>query len=205
MSAPRAAASGRVLLWALPLALVLANLAWTAVHSTGFRGRAAGLERALERARADQERLDARRAELEALWIAAVETSARTERLYVEGFSTERDRLTDAIRLVKELASRSGLEPAAISYPDERLEEFGLVRRSFVFNVDGTYADLRTFLHLLELAPSFVTLNQIALTGGAEGRGLKIALRLSTFFEETPSDDAAPRGAPPGERPGGGT
>jgi hypothetical protein len=79
------------------------------------------------------------------------------------------------------------------------------VRRSFVFNVDGTYADLRTFLHLLELAPAFVTLNQITVAEASDGRGLKIALRLSTVFEETASDDAEPHGGPPGERLGGGT
>ncbi len=196
---------GRTLLWALPLALIAVSGTWMVVHASGFRGMSASLERSLERERSDRAQLGARRSELEALWVRALETGDRTERLYVEGFSTERNRLTDTIRLVKDLASRAGLEPRAISYPEERIEEFGLVRRSFVFNVDGTYADLRTFLHLLELSPAFVTLNQISVSEASDGLGLKLALRLSTVFEETASDDADARGGPPGERLGGGT
>jgi len=204
MSGGRSTNLGRTLVWAVPLGLILLNVAWMAVHATGFRGLSASLERSLEREYADRARLQSRRGELESLWIRAVETRDRTERLYVEGFSTERSRLTDAIRLVKDLASRAGLEPKSISYPEELIGEFGLARRSFAFSVDGSYADLRTFLHLLELAPAFVTLNQISVNEASDARGLRIALRLSTFFEETTSDESAPRGGPPGERVGGG-
>lgn len=204
MSGRRPGRLGRTLLWAVPLGLIALNVAWMAVHASGFRGLSASLERSLERERVDRARLGSRRAELESLWIRAVETRDRTERLYVEGFSTERNRLTDAIRLVKDLASRAGLEPNSISYPEDLIGEFGLARRSFVFTVDGSYADLRTFLHLLELAPAFVTLNQISVNEASGARGLRIALRLSTFFEQTTSDESAPRGGPPGERVGGG-
>lgn len=194
----------RALLWATPLLLVIVNVVWLAMFKSGYEVRSAALDRALERARADHHEVDSRLTRLERLWTTAADNRERVERLYLEGFSTERDHLTERIRLVKDLASRAGLEPQSISYPDEALEDFGLVRRSFVFSVEGTYADLRTFLHLLELAPVFVTVNEISVSGDGQGGGLGVSLRLSTFFEQVAGDESAPTGGPPGERVGGG-
>jgi len=194
----------RALLWITPLVLIVVNVVWLAMFKSGYEVRSAALERALERARASHEEVDTRLQRFERLWTGAVDNRERVERLYLEGFATEREHLTERIRLVKDLASRAGLEPQSISYPDEALEDFGLVRRSFVFSVEGTYADLRTFLHLLELAPVFVTVNEISVAGGGQGSGLGVSLRLSTFFEQVAGDEVTPAGGPPGDRAGGG-
>lgn len=194
----------RAALWAIPLLLVVLNVIWLTLFQGGFRVRSAALDSALERARVESAEVAARRAALEGLWTAAADNRERVERLYLEGFSTERERLTQTIRLVKDLASRAGLEPQSIGYPEDSLEEYGLLRRSVVFSVEGTYTDLRTFLHLLELTPAFVCVNQIEVADGSKGRGLAISLRLSTFFEAVAGDESAPAGAPPGERVGGG-
>src|SRR5262249_7156107 len=37
-------------------------------------------------------------------------------------------------------------------------------KRSFVFEVDGTYLDLRKFINLLELSDSFLTLEAVSLS-----------------------------------------
>lgn len=179
--------------WAIPLVLVLVNLAWMSAFGSGARLRAADLEKRLERARVDHESSDRRLVELERLWITATENRQSVETLYREKFATEGERLTSMIREVKDLATRSGLEPASISYPEELIEEFGLVRRSFAFSVDGTYSDLRAFLHLLELTPTFVTVEQIRV-GERSGGGLGINLRLSTLFARRPESSSG--GAP---------
>ena len=194
----------RAALWSIPLLLVAVNVVWLTLFESGFRVRSAALDSALGRARTESAEVGARRAALERLWTAAADHRERVERLYVEGFSTERARLTETIRLVKDLASRAGLEPQSIGYPEDTLAEFGLVRRSFVFSVEGSYSDLRTFLHLLELTPVFVAVNQIEVADASKGRGLAIALRLSTFFETVEGDDAPAAGGPPGESVGGG-
>jgi hypothetical protein len=193
----------QALLWGVPLALVALNLLWLVLFQSGFRLRAASLDRALDQARRAHGESAARRAQLESLWVAAAENQQRIERLYVEGFSTERGRLTETIRLVKDLAARAGLAPRSIGYPEETLADFGLTRRSFVFDVEGSYADLRTFLHLLELSPAFVSVTQIGV-GEASRGGLQVSLRLSTFFESLPSDEAAPQAGPPGPAVGEG-
>jgi hypothetical protein len=85
---------------------------------------------------------------------------------------------------IRELARRAGLEPAAMSYPTEEVEEYGLVKRYFTFGVSGTYVELRQFINLLELTPSFVVLEQVTLSGGTQGEELSIRLSLSTLFVE---------------------
>lgn len=193
--------------WALPLALVVVNLVWLSAFGSGARLRAADLDSRLSRARDTHAAETARRAERERLWIAATENRQRVEALYSERFSTERGRLTAVVREIRDLASRAGLEPQQVSYPEETLEEFGLLRRSAVFNVEGRYADLRTFLHLLELTPSFVTVEKIRVAERPGGE-LGISLQLSTLFtiEEVEGEPApdAPSAAVPGE-PAAGT
>ena len=54
--------------------------------------------------------------------------------------------------------------PRALNYPEEQIQQYGLIKRSFIFNVDGTYTDLRKFINLLELSDSFLTLESAGLT-----------------------------------------
>lgn len=166
--------------WGVPLAVVVANLVWLASFGSGSRVRSADLERRLARARSEHAEQTSRLALLERLWMAASDNRDRAAALYGEQFATESARFTDTIRELKKLAERAGLDPGAISYPRELLEEYGVTRRSFVFSVGGSYAALRTFLHLVELSPSFFIVEQIDV--GESGRALGIRIRLSTLF-----------------------
>jgi hypothetical protein len=56
---------------------------------------------------------------------------------------------------------------------------YGLVRRSIVFTVNGTYEELRRFVNFLELSDNFVTLEDVGLSERGSGGDLRIALRLS--------------------------
>jgi Tfp pilus assembly protein PilO len=170
----------RAMAWAIPLAVVAANLVWLAAFGSGSRMREAELARRLERVRSDHAEVTTRLAEREQLWIAANENRDRLARLDREQFASERARFTDMVRELKQLAERAGLDPGNIGYPRESLVDYGLTRRSFVFSVEGSYGALRTFLHLVELTPSFLVVEQIDVGDG--GRGLSIRLRLSTLF-----------------------
>jgi hypothetical protein len=186
----RAALSGRrVALWAIPLGVIALNLFWLSVFGSGSRLRARELERQLGRARATHAAIVERLGATEKIWIAATENRKATEEIYRERFSTERARFTDQVRELKNLAERAGLNPTSIAYPAESLANFGLRRRSFAFTVKGSYAALRTFLHLLDLSASFLTVEQISV--GESGGGLSIRLRLSTLFESVANDAEA--------------
>ena len=132
-------------------------------------------------ARQELTALTARRQRAEAQLADIGDTRRAVDELYSERLSTESARLTRIITEVKDLASRSGLAPRQISYPTQPIEDYGLRQRSFVFQVDGSYADLRKFINLLELSDSFLTLEQVGLSDSSGGQ-LSIQLRLSTLF-----------------------
>lgn len=184
----------RTLYWGPALALLLANVAWLFLFGSGSRLRAADLERRLAAARREHAALADRLGGRERLWIGATENRARVEALYADRFATEQSRFTGMVRELKSLAQSSGLEPAAISYPEERFEEFGLVRRSFVFNVNGPYDALRTLLNLLEVSSSFLVVEQIEVSDS--NQGLAVQLRLSTLFRAVGADASAAPGEP---------
>lgn len=189
----------RAAIWALPLLLVAANVVWLLAFGSGSRVREADLGRQLDRARREHGEIAARLAAREALWVAATENRERAAALDRDRFATERTRFTDMVRELKELALRAGLDPGSISYPRETFEQFGLTRRSFVFAVDGSYGALRTFLNLVELSPSFLTVEQIDVD--LSGEALAVRLRLSTLFttgEGTPEPTSPPAPETPG-------
>lgn len=184
--------------WALPLALVLANAALLVVHPGRTGAGFADTERVLARETRSLQSLADKESALEATLGRARSSREALTVLYDQRFATEAERLTRLINEVKKLAQRAGLEPQSISYPEETLDEYGLVRMSLVFGVQGTYPQLRMLVNLLERSDLFLVLDQIALTGSAKSV-LSISLQISTFFAreagsiELPQpDEAAP-------------
>lgn len=195
--------SGRARLWALALAFFLLAAAALGVYRLRFAGEAEASEGSLTRGRQalaaltrDRETLerDLRRVRANREMLAA---------FYSQRLATESERLTRIIAEVKDLASRAGMLPQEISYPDTQIESFGLRRRGFVFGVEGRYADLRRLLNLLELSQSFLTLEEVTLREGGGGGTLRIDLSLSTLFADPdadPLDGAGPAQAAAGGR-----
>ncbi len=171
-------------LWVPPALVLGCALGFWIYLESGIGAGMLQLDQRLERVAREREEATTKLARLEALSEAASATRLATTRLYGDQFSTERSRLTDLIREIKRLAEHAGLDPREIGYPEEKLDAFGLRRRSFVFSVQGSYANLRAFLHLLELSPSYVTVDQIRVDEQSGSRGLGVSLRLSTFFAE---------------------
>ena len=48
----------------------------------------------------------------------------------------------------------------------------------------GSYAEMRSVIHQLEIAPEFVIIDNVALTEGADEGTLVVNLELSTYFRE---------------------
>lgn len=174
----------RLWVWLPALLFFLANATAYVVYRFGFADRVQSLETSLEETRKSLEQEAPKRARLERL----IERSRRNDedirRLYDERFSTRSQRLTRITAEVKQLARTAGLNPLSINYGEEKIEDYGLVKRSFAFSVDGTYLELRKFVNLLELSESFLTLEEVTLAGDEDGQGpeLHIRLILSTLF-----------------------
>ncbi len=169
----------RVWVWAVALAFLVLNGFGFLIYKVGYADRVTTLRGEL----ADQTRqlADARAefAQQNDLLRQAKVNRQGILQLYDDHFSTRRRRLTGVTAEVRMLATRAGLTPRSINYPEEQIQQYGLIKRSFIFSVEGSYADLRKFVNLLELSESFLTLESVSLAeenqrrataGGAGGR-----------------------------------
>jgi hypothetical protein len=201
----------RLWVWVPALVFFLANATAYTVYRFGFADRVAALQEDLKDERERLEPLQAREKKLRGLLERSRQNEIQIERLYAESFSTREQRLTKSQDEVKSLARKAGLDPKSLSYPTQQIQQYGLVKRSFIFSVEGTYIELRRFINLLELSDSFLTLEQITLSQGSgsqpaqrgrngvvvqpatEGSELRINLTLSTIF----ADPDAPKAGSP--------
>jgi Tfp pilus assembly protein PilO len=186
----------RLWVWVTALAFVALNGIGLLVYLFAYSDRVKTLELDL---RDQGKRLaDVRAARLhsEDLLRQARVNRERILQLYDEHFSTRRRRLTGVTAEVKDLAKRAGLVPRSITYPEEQIQQYGLIKRSFIFSVDGTYTDLRKFINLLELSDSFLTLEDASLAEEAQRRDGANRSGFSPPSGSPPSGPSQPAAAP---------
>lgn len=192
MTNPGAIWRQRLWVWLPALVFFAANAVAFAIY-LGYAGRVERLNEQLETQDKEATRLAAKRKELETLVNRVRTNGEQVERLYSERFAPRSERLTSVSAEVYDLARKAGLSPQAISSPEEEIEEYGLIKRSFIFTVEGTYSELRKFINLLELSKSFLTLEGVTLSGGDDrGPELRMDLSLSTLFTREPGDELPP-------------
>lgn len=167
--------------WAIPAALVLFNLGALIYYQVGYAGQFGQMRGQLDSVANDRSLAATQREALEELLGRADNGRVGIESLYVDRFSTESERLTQMIREVKDLAQKAGLQRAeSISYPEESIEDYGLLKRSLVFSVTGSYPQLRQFVNFLELSETFVVLEKVNVSGVSPS--LNVSLDISTLF-----------------------
>lgn len=154
----------RVWVWATALGFLVLNGIGLLVYQLAYSDRVKTLDLDLREQGKRLAGVRAERLHREDLLRQAQINLQRIQQLYDEHFSTRRRRLTGVTAEVQDLARRAGLVPRAFTYPEEKIQQYGLIKRSFIFSVDGTYADLRKFINLLELSDSFLTLEDASLT-----------------------------------------
>ena len=176
----------RLWVWVPALLFFLANAVAFSVYRFGYADQVQSLEADLGETQKELQPQTVRRKELERLLQRANAAEVAVGQLYAEQFSTRSQRLTRVTTEVKSLARKAGLNPRTISYPQEVIEDYGLVKRSFIFPVEGTYLELRQFLNLLEHSESFLTLEAVTLSQSNQEQGpeLRMSLRISTLFAE---------------------
>lgn len=178
-------------LWALPVAFVAVNIISVVIFHTIFAGRVDALKRRYDNQATSLETLrsDSDRAELFIDSVKAQDIAA--EDLYRDYFSSEGLRFTKTLREVRDLARDAGLNPRQFTYPEDVVEDYGLVRRGMNFPVNGTYEQLRRFINMLELTDTFITIEAVELGDISGARGgnadprLSVSLKLSTMYVDT--------------------
>ncbi|HEY0553006.1 MAG TPA: hypothetical protein VGG20_02000 [Thermoanaerobaculia bacterium] len=186
----------RLWVWVPALLFFLANAGAFAVYKLGYAGRIESLQETLDTQAQTIKKLSGDRKQMETM-IARVQTNEmQVEQLYTDRLSTRSQRLTKITAEVKDLARQAGLVPKSITYPEEEIQEYNLIRRSFVFSVAGTYASLRKFVSLLEASHSFLTIEEATVANSSEGPELRIDLTISTLFARDAQDEPAPATPP---------
>ena len=192
----------RAWVWAPVLIFFLVNLVAFGIYRLGYANRVGALEERLAADRSELAKLIDREREVASGVERARASRAGIRQLYQDRFSTRKRRLTLIIAEVQNLARKAGLDPKEITYPEERIDDFGLVRRSFIFSVGGTYSALRRFFDLLETSESFVTIEGVNLvaTDDETAAELRMDLKLSTLFAQDENNPftapSRPAGAP---------
>lgn len=184
----------RLWVWLPALLFFLANAIAFVVY-LGFADRVAALEASLEAREKELAPKAGERQRLERLIQRSQRNEQEIRRLYDERFSTRSARLTRVHAEFRKLARTAGLDPRAISYDEEELDDFGLIKRTFSFSVAGTYLELRKFINLLELSESFLTLEEVTLAGEESEEGgpeLRMRLAISTLFAREPGWEPSP-------------
>ncbi|HEV2844907.1 MAG TPA: hypothetical protein VG477_08685 [Thermoanaerobaculia bacterium] len=185
----------RLWIWVPALLFFLANIAGFIVYQVGYAEGVSSLEGALDAQKQTLQSQETEKKDLQTQLTRVSTNEQQVQQLYAERLSTRSQRLTRITAEVKALASRAGLKPGALSYPEEEIDDYGLIQRSFVFQVEGTYPELRQFLNFLEVSPSFLTVEEINVAGNSsDGPELRIDLSLTTLFSRD-ADDAAPQAA----------
>ncbi len=173
----------RLKIWLPALILVVLNLGVLSTYRFLLAGQAQIQAGRVERRQARVAELEAERLVLEETVTDVKRNRELVDRLYEGWLTPESERLTAVIGEVKGLAQAAGVEYSSFSYPDQLLEEEGLVKRSLVFTVEGTYLELRSFINLIEVSDLFLILESIRLTGGSrEGPQVRVSMTVSTLF-----------------------
>ncbi len=193
----------RLWVWLPALLFFLANAGAFSVYRLGYAGQVQSLEEDVETQERTLAQRQAERRQQEELIGRARLNEQRIRQLYDERFSTRSRRLTSVTDEIKSLAAQAGLSPDKITFPEEEIEEYGLVKRSYVFSVEGTYFELRRFINLLELSESFLILEGVNLSeGSGEGEPeLRINLQISTLFNRDPGEAGVVEVRPAAARP----
>lgn len=91
---------------------------------------------------------------------------------------------TGLIVELQNLADEAGLDLAQITYGHEREKDSDLLRYKLAFTLEGSYRDIKQFIHALEQSPRLIIIEQIGMQGVGQDRDTDVRLQLSleTFF-----------------------
>lgn len=166
--------------------LLAVNLVFFFTYRVRFEQRVESLEARSEQARDALREARAERAEAEGRLRTYREIVTNVATVYNEWWATPEERLTALLLEVRDLATRSGLNPRSISYDRNQSEREGnTTTLGISFGVQGSYDQVRRLIHLLELSEQFVIIDEISLGESSGSTGtLTLNIRLRTLFRD---------------------
>jgi len=86
------------------------------------------------------------------------------------------------------LAREAGLEPGHTRFTPKEVRDSSLTELQTTIELEGDYRSIRRFLYLLETAPEFTIIQNVALASGDEGP-LQLTLSLATYYRTAGNGD----------------
>jgi len=85
---------------------------------------------------------------------------------------------------LQNLANEAGLDLDQISYNHEQEKDSDLLRYTLTFTLEGSYSDIKQFVHALEQSPRLIIIEKLGLQGVGQDSDTDVRLQLSleTFF-----------------------
>jgi hypothetical protein len=183
----------RILLAVLGVVLV-ANTIFFFTYRVQYQSRLDALDARLETAALELAAPPNARIRAERTVASYRSSEADVMRVFNEHWSTQNERLTDLIIEVKRLAVASNLVPPTYSFDrgesrrviSGRRDTLGASEVGVAFVVNGTYAQVRRLINLLELSRQFVIIDTIGLNAGDQ-ESLTLNLHIKTLFKDEAS------------------
>lgn len=166
--------------------LLLANIIFFVTYRVRYENRIEGLDDDLAVAREELAQASERRLESQQLLGSVDRTADDLNLVYDDWWSTRPERLAPMIVELQTLAKKSGLNPPGRSYnwtEQAAGQTAGAETLSVGFRVEGTYAQIRNLINLIEMSPHFIIIEEISLVDASSGgKTLGMSLRLKTLF-----------------------
>lgn len=188
----------RILLSILGL-LLAANTVFFFTYRVQYQSRLDALDARLDEVENELTQARNARERAEQTMAGYKKVEADVVEVFDQHWSTQPRRLTLMIGEVKRLATASSLIPPSYSFQrgatervssgSRRNDKLGASEVGIQFNVQGTYAQVRRLINLLELSRQFMIIESIALAAG-DGDTLTLNLQLKTLFRDEPEPDA---------------
>lgn len=169
--------------------LLLANIIFFVTYRVRYENRIEGLDDDLTVSREELAQASERRLEAQRLLGSVDRTADDLNLVYDDWWSTRPERLAPMIVELQTLAKKSGLNPPARDYnwTEQAVgQTAGAETLSVAFRVEGTYAQIRNLINLIEMSPHFIIIEEISLVDASSGgKTLGMSLRLKTLFRST--------------------
>ena len=103
---------------------------------------------------------------------------------FTDEFLFPRDKIASELLLeLDQISAEAGLTRSRVGYHLDTEPVFGLQRMVITLPVEGSYANIRNFLNLLESHEKFIVIDSMALVSEREGAGvIRLDVSLSTLF-----------------------
>ena len=92
---------------------------------------------------------------------------------------------SELLQELDQISAEAGLTRNRVGYRLDQEPVFGLQRIAITLPVEGSYANIRNFLNMLESHEKFIMIDSMALISEREGTGtIRLDVSLSTLFPE---------------------